>query len=221
LLAGRLPRHLEGPPTQRADETMAAASLELVALQPEFPEATPGETLDLRPFGPPGETRGAARLPLAVGVAGILLGLLSFPTNPSGRPPARGVQGASPASAPSAEPAPAAASPEGRPSTGFLDLTVEHPLKSGTFILFLDGQKALTAPLSSRVTKKVLFISIRKGSLERALEVAPGPHQIRVEVRWGENVETEEIRGTFSPGKTEHLEAKMGRLLKTLTLDWR
>ncbi|HWX23703.1 MAG TPA: serine/threonine-protein kinase [Vicinamibacteria bacterium] len=227
LIAERAPRHLEGPATERGASTISAQSLELVPLTPESPEAAPQETLDLRPFGPfPGRTRKSGRLTLAVGLAGLLLGLLSFPGNPgmslpSPAPrPAPGGEQASPEPTPFPE-SPEALFPQARPAMGFLDVTVEHPLKSGTLILFVDGQKALTAALSSRVTKKILFVTIRKGALERDLEVAPGQHQIRVEVRWDENTETDEIRGTFTPGKTEHLEVKVGRLLKGLSLDWR
>jgi hypothetical protein len=104
---------------------------------------------------------------------------------------------------------------------GLLSVAVEHSLRAGTLVLRVDGKRALAAPLSSRLTKKILFVSLRRGFLERTLEVAPGEHRIEVEMRWDENVEAQETRWTFAAGKTAHLDVRLGRFLKMLSLDWR
>jgi hypothetical protein len=100
-------------------------------------------------------------------------------------------------------------------------VTAQHPLKSGTLTLWIDGAIRLAAPLSGRVTRKVLFVSIRKGSLERSLGVAPGVHRIRVEVRWDDNVRTDRIWGTFRSGRVQHLQISVGTVFKDLSLGWR
>jgi hypothetical protein len=79
----------------------------------------------------------------------------------------------------------------------------------------------VTEALDSRVTKKVLSFEVRKGTYRDDLEVAPGPHEVRVQVRWDDNERTDRIQGRFEAGQTRRLEIRMGRLRKSLSLDWR
>ena len=53
------------------------------------------------------------------------------------------------------------------------------------------------------------------------LEVPPGLHEVRVEVRWDDNVRTERIVGSFRSGATRRLEAGLGRIRRDLSLEWK
>ena len=52
------------------------------------------------------------------------------------------------------------------------------------------------------------------------LEVSPGLHEVRVEVRWDESVRTERIVGSFRAGATRRLEVNLGRIRRDLELEW-
>jgi hypothetical protein len=104
---------------------------------------------------------------------------------------------------------------------GLLSMVLEHPLKSGHLTVWVDDEVVLEETLDSRVQREVLGLRWRKGSEKSVLEVAPGSHKIRVQVRWEDGVKTESIVGSFKPGITRHLEAKVGRLRKNLSLEWK
>ena len=53
------------------------------------------------------------------------------------------------------------------------------------------------------------------------LEIPPGLHEVRVEVRWDDNLRTERIVGNFRPGATRRLEASLGRIRRDLNLEWK
>ena len=102
-----------------------------------------------------------------------------------------------------------------------LALDLEHPLKSGSLRIWADDELIFKEALDSRVTKKILALKVRKGSLQETVELSPGKHQIRVQVTWDDNERTQRIWGTFKPGATRRLEIRIGRLRKDLSLDWR
>jgi len=110
-------------------------------------------------------------------------------------------------------------SPQAAP--GLLSMVLEHSLKSGQLTVWVDDEVVLEETLDSRVQREVLGLRWRKGSEKSVLEVAPGSHKIRVQVRWEDGVKTESIVGSFKPGITRHLEAKVGRLRKNLSLEWK
>lgn len=49
----------------------------------------------------------------------------------------------------------------------------------------------------------------------------PGRHDIKVRVAWDDNVKTETISGTLKPGTIRRLEADLGRIRKSLSLEWK
>jgi hypothetical protein len=53
------------------------------------------------------------------------------------------------------------------------------------------------------------------------MDVSPGTHEVRVQVKWEDNEKTERISGIFKAGVTKRLEASLGRLRKNLSLDWK
>jgi hypothetical protein len=48
-----------------------------------------------------------------------------------------------------------------------------------------------------------------------------GRHQVKVQVRWDDNIKTEVAVGTFRPGVTRRLEIRVSRLLGGLSLRWK
>lgn len=138
------------------------------------------------------------------------------PAGPAGQPRA-GPAAAAPGPAPAGD----AARPVPGPDPGRLAIDFEHGLKSGTLRLWVDEELVLSERLDSRVTQKLLVFSKRKGRLDRDVEVSPGSHTVRVQVSWDDSRKTKSIAGSFKPGVTRRLEARVGGLRKNLSLDWK
>jgi hypothetical protein len=103
---------------------------------------------------------------------------------------------------------------------GQLAIHMEHHLKSGRVRVFLDGKLVLQDDLDARVSRKILFFSLRKGLVQEVLKVSPGRHELRVEVKWDDSAEAKRITGTFKPGVTRHLEIGVSRIGGNLSLEW-
>ena len=108
-----------------------------------------------------------------------------------------------------------------RSDPGRLRIDFDHPLKSGTLRVFVDDELALDERLSGQQKKKALVFKMHEGSFRNELEVRPGLHEVRVEVRWDDNVKTDRIVGNFRPGATRRLEASLGRIRRDLNLEWK
>ena len=76
------------------------------------------------------------------------------------------------------------------------------------------------SPLTGQKRKKALVFGLHEGSSRSELEISPGLHEVRVEVRWDENVRTERIVGSFRAGATRRLEVNLGRIRRDLELEW-
>jgi hypothetical protein len=122
---------------------------------------------------------------------------------------------------PSPSPAPEASKPRPAAKPASLSVHMEHHLKSGSVRVWLDDKLVVDEALDARVTKKVLFLTVRKGLVEESLAVAPGRHELRVQVKWDDNVETKRIAGTFRSGTTRQLEVEISRLGGNLSLVWK
>jgi serine/threonine protein kinase len=105
-------------------------------------------------------------------------------------------------------------------ATASLVVNFEHHLKSGRIWLWIDKQLVLEEDLSGRVDKDLLGVKLRKGSLNAILEVAPGWHDLWVEVRWDDNRKSKGISGQFRTDAVRNLKVRVGRLRKNLSLDW-
>jgi len=107
---------------------------------------------------------------------------------------------------------------------GHLEVHFEHSLKSGTIKVWIDDVPLIEQPLESQVTKKILSLKMRKGSLRRTVDVSPGLHVIRVEVRGDGYNSSRWIQGTFNSGSTRRLEVSLptigGLLRREISLDW-
>jgi len=231
ILEGRAPRHRKGwAASARGQGTMVSRPVkEDDSLLPEL-VPIPAEA------APPRVARGEAsanprlkRAALAVGgallvVAGMLAGA-TFRKRTPAAPAAERAAPPRPARTPAddrvvSRPAPAVvAEPSDEP--GRLAIDFDHHLRSGHLRVWIDDQQVLDQGFGGKVKKKILSLRIRKGSVDEMLKVAPGRHDVRVQVQWDGNTRTEVISGTFKPGATRTLEVRILRVLNVLTLEWR
>ena len=114
-------------------------------------------------------------------------------------------------------PNPAAA--EEKPARLFVDF--EHPLRTGTLRIWLGQQRILEADLEGTVSRNIAGVKFRKGGLEQLFEVPPGRREVRVQVAWDDNERSESLSGTFRSGGTRHLEIRLGRIRKNLSVEWK
>jgi len=117
-----------------------------------------------------------------------------------------------------APPSPAA---EAESGVAQLAVDLEHPLKSVTLRIWVDGELLKEERVAGRITKKVIGLTLRKGVWHDVIEVKPGRHDIQVQVAWDDGERTQRIAGTFKPESTRRLDVSLGRLVKDLTLEWR
>ncbi|HEY5907860.1 MAG TPA: hypothetical protein VIZ31_07430, partial [Vicinamibacteria bacterium] len=79
----------------------------------------------------------------------------------------------------------------------------------------------LREPLSSTVSKKILFFAFRSGRVRETLEVPPGRHRLRVEVRGKDRADAAQVTAEFKPRVRRHLHARPGAAKGHLILAWR
>ena len=157
----------------------------------------------------PVERRGV--LEIALVAAALLLGALAVfyvvlmrrPTTPT----PEGGQAESPASTSLAPPR--------------LIIDFEHPVRTGLLRVWVDDQSVLEQEVDSRVTKDIGALKLRKGRLEKTLDVGSGVHEVRVQFSWDDNTKSERASATFKDGASRRLEARLGRLRKNLSLEWK
>jgi hypothetical protein len=104
---------------------------------------------------------------------------------------------------------------------GRLRIGFDYPFRSGTLRVWVDDELALEENLAGQQRKKALVFKSHSGSFSENLEVAPGLHEVRVEVRWEDKVKRERIIGRFRSGTTLRLEASLGRIRRDLNLEWK
>jgi serine/threonine protein kinase len=129
-----------------------------------------------------------------------------------------------PPTPPPATPAPPTPAPKPRATPvapGRLRIDLDHPLRRGRIRIFVDDKLELDQRLSGAETKKALVFTMHEGTFRDDLEVAPGLHEVRVEVSWDDEVRKERIVGNFRSGVTRRLEANLGRIRKDLDLEWK
>jgi serine/threonine-protein kinase len=102
-----------------------------------------------------------------------------------------------------------------------LEVTLDHPLRSGTLRVWVDDELVVEEDIAGRVRKKILTFRLHKGSERQVLDVAPGERQIRVEVESGSYRDRLRTTAEFKSGETRRLAATVGGLLKKeLSLAW-
>jgi serine/threonine-protein kinase len=131
---------------------------------------------------------------------------------------------ATPEPVPLASPSPARAAPSARPAPpakAELAIHLEHPLTRGTVRVWLDAKLVLRSPLSSTVSKKILFFTFRNGRVRETLQVPPGRHRLRVEVKGKERVDSAQVSAEFRPGVGRRLYVRPGGSRGRLAFEWR
>jgi hypothetical protein len=106
------------------------------------------------------------------------------------------------------------------PSQPQLVIDFEHPVRTGMLRVWLDDQPVIEQEVDSRVTRDIGAVKLRKGRLERTFDVDPGVHEVRLQFTWEDNVKSERASADFKGGTTR-LEARIGRLRKNLSLEWK
>jgi hypothetical protein len=201
----------EGPAADGASPTLAGPEAVDVAAAdpppgvPSLPEAAPSESTSSAPAPPfvePVPTPTPAHEPTAT------------PTPPSPTPTPK----ATPKAAPKPAPKP---TPRKTPPSAFLSIGFEHSLESGTLEVWVDGKRVAKEALDSRVTRKLLLLELRQGSVQQTLSLAPGRHEVRVRLRSGDDAKTARTSATFKAGATRRLEVSAPRLRGGLTLKWK
>jgi serine/threonine-protein kinase len=237
VLAGRPPRHAGGEDLVVVGEPHSpVAALPLPPAPPPSVPAAAGATLSIAPVRPPGRRsrRGLvlAGVAAGLGLAGLVLWAPWRPSAPAPAPPPA-PRVPPPGPAPDLTPAPAATAvapggaaadlraPLPPPVPGRLRIDFDHPLRRGRLRVFVDDELALEERLSGQQKKKALVFKMHEGSFRDELEVPPGVHEVRVEVRWDDNVKHERIVGNFRSGATRRLEASLGRIRRDLKLEWK
>jgi serine/threonine-protein kinase len=154
---------------------------------------------------------------LAAGLALVATCAMGFSPRPIDAP--------STSAAARVDPAVMAASPPAVPATppplaaARLALALDPSLKQGRLRVFVDG----TLRLEKKLGKGgVVRVALRPNTPSRtAIDLAPGVHDVKVEVAWDDNVRTERLRATFRPGDRRVLAARLRGFFKTtLSLRW-
>jgi hypothetical protein len=70
------------------------------------------------------------------------------------------------------------------------------------------------------VSKKIVGIKFREDHIMKMIDVAPGLHDVRVEMRWEDTRRTGSLRLDVADGATGLLEARLVGMAKTLILEW-
>jgi len=234
VLEGRVPRHRAAWSRTRAGESTRVSARDrsedsplaaLVATPTPAPAARAVPAAPARPAAraapPAGEPAGLKRTALAVGaVLLVLAGALAFLAvrKPSRAVPAAPDRPAVSRPAPVTAPA-VTADDAGDP--GKLAIDFDHHLRSGTLRVWIDDEPVLDQGFGARVTKKILSLRIRRGSVDQVLEVKPGRREVKVQVQWDGNTRTDVAIATFKPGVTRTLEVRILRVLNVMTLDWK
>jgi hypothetical protein len=111
--------------------------------------------------------------------------------------------------------------PRKPPPSAFLSIGFEHHLENGTLEVWVDGKRVVKEALDSQVTRKLLLLDLRQGSVQQTLSLSPGRHEVRVRLRSGDDVKSARVSATFRAGATRRLEVSAPRLRGGLTLKWK
>jgi hypothetical protein len=100
-----------------------------------------------------------------------------------------------------------------------LQLKVQHSLRNGQVSVWVDGELAYSGSLVGNSKRKFGVIPSVQGSLSETLPVAPGMHQIKVQIVSDSGVRESTISGDFARHGQRTLSASVGR--GDLSLNWR
>lgn len=86
-----------------------------------------------------------------------------------------------------------------------IEVQFEHPLRGGTLRVRVDGTQVFEESLESRVTRRVLFVKKRRGTLTGTFEVVPGARTFEVLVTSGNDAWSRTLTAELSAGEARRL----------------
>ena len=101
-----------------------------------------------------------------------------------------------------------------------LSIDFKHTLEKGTLVVSVDGAKILQRRFSGTIKKSLFGIKLRGGRLLQVIELPPGRHELAVQVLWADDERTRKIAGNFTTGATRRLSITVGRIGKSLSVEW-
>jgi serine/threonine-protein kinase len=230
VLAGRPPRHTaeeEMVVVEEPESPLVALVAEVGAPPSPDPSSPPVSAMPALDASlvPAGRRSRRALIAGALVLAALALVYFGLKAARPRRPPAitQAPQAASSAprrAAPRPVP-PTPVPPQAPGLPGRLRIHFDHPLRSGTLRVFVDDQVVAEERLSGQQRSMALVFKVHEGTFREEFDVSPGVHEVRVEVRWDDNLKRESIVGHFRPDVTRTLEASLGRLRKDLSLEWK
>ena len=76
----------------------------------------------------------------------------------------------------------------------------------------MDGRGLVKEALDSRVTRKLLLLELRTGSVQQTLALVPGHHEVLVRLLSGDDRRTARTTAMFKSEATRRLEVNASRL---------
>jgi hypothetical protein len=137
-------------------------------------------------------------------------------------PEAEAGREAAPVEEPATEGRPASLeAPAAAPAPGRLAIDFEHHLRHGRLQVWVDDAPVYDAPFDAQETRRLLAFTLNRGVVQEVLTLPAGRHEVRVQVKWEDNVASGRIAGTFAAGATRRLDVGVGRIGGKLSLDWK
>jgi eukaryotic-like serine/threonine-protein kinase len=104
--------------------------------------------------------------------------------------------------------------PAAEPRAAHMAVELEHSISRGRLRLWIDDTLRLDQALDGYAGKR--------GTAGEVFDVAPGVHDVALEVRWDKNARAGRVKATFLPGENRRLAARLGGVLKKkMALRWR
>ena len=191
------------PGVVAADQPTPAAAGEPALPEPSAPETAPTPAL------PP-----ATPAPMAP-----FEGPAATTTVPTVRP-TQAAPKAGPATESPPTKGPGAVRPPSEAAGSRIRLSVEHPFESGRLIVWIDGVLVHETKLQASGSRRIVGFKVREGRVETLLDVAPGPHEVRVEVTWDQGRSASKKVVDVAKRSTGLLEVRVGRMSKEVSLTW-
>lgn len=101
-----------------------------------------------------------------------------------------------------------------------LSVELEHSMNRGLVRIWVDRELVAEGRLDSDTPRTITAFDFRRGGMREFLELPPGDHDVEVQVLWDGKEKTDRIWGHFDAGSTRRVRAKLGGIIKRLSLEW-
>jgi hypothetical protein len=104
-------------------------------------------------------------------------------------------------------------------ATSKLNVRIEHPFKSATLSIWVDGRLALTQALEGKQKKRLVVFHGVHGTEEASVSMAAGKHDVKIRVQSEDGYDqTEKISQEFEVNETRVLQVRCNKHEPLLTL---